>query len=267
MLDMAIFERTAALIIITLVTLCVGHTQSAVPEIVSEYWSWRESAEPLPADQDPVTAFEEKLRNDGLSQVAATATIEELRKGLVTEEGEFYDTIYAKGPDFDAKPNRLLVSAVDDRTPGEALDVGMGQGRNAVFLAKQGWSVTGFDPSAVGLEQARTSAAKAGVKIRVVQLGAEYFDFGWERWDLIAIIYPIEKFSIYRVRDALKPGGIVVVEAPHKETGQRPHHYESNELLDIFNGFRILRYDDTNAIADWGRKRIRLVRLIAEKPR
>jgi hypothetical protein len=72
---------------------------------------------------------------------------------------------------------------------------------------------------------------------------------------------------VYRVREALKPGGLVVIEAPHKETSPHRHHYESNELLRIFSDFRVLKYEDTRAVADWGLKQIRLVRLVAEKPR
>ena len=180
---------------------------------------------------------------------------------------EFYDTIFSKGPKFNSGPNRLLAEAIQGRVLGKALDVGMGQGRNAVFLASKGWEVTGFDPSAIGLEQARKNATEAGVEIKTLQSGAEYFDFGRKRWDLIAIIYPIEKTSIFRVRDALKPGGLVVVEAPHRETAPLRHHYDSNELLEIFRGFRILKYEDTRALADWGLEGTRLVRLIAEKPR
>ncbi len=50
-------------------------------------------------------------------------------------------------PIFVRTPNALLAAAMQDRKPGAALDIGMGQGRNAVFLAMQGWDVTGFDPS------------------------------------------------------------------------------------------------------------------------
>jgi hypothetical protein len=49
------------------------------------------------------------------------------------------------------KPNQLLVEAVRHRKPGTALDVGMGQGRNAIFLAKEGWEVTGFDSADEGV--------------------------------------------------------------------------------------------------------------------
>jgi Tellurite resistance protein TehB len=49
-------------------------------------------------------------------------------------------------PIFVETPNALLAGAIDGHKPGKALDFGMGQGRNAVFLAMQGWDVTGFDP-------------------------------------------------------------------------------------------------------------------------
>jgi hypothetical protein len=78
-----------------------------------------------------------------------------------------------------------------------------------------------------------------------VRASDEELDFGGERWDLIAIIYAIEKRSVYRVRDALKPGGLVVIEAGHIETSAAP--------------FECGTYD-------WGPERIRLVRLVAQKP-
>ena len=260
-------HRAAALVVAAFAFSLVGLAQSGPSDIVGDYWRWREQAKPLPAGDDPIALFKAKLHADGLTEAAVDANIETLRKGLIAEEGEFYDAIYEKGPKFNPKPNALLVAAVEGSDPGEALDVGMGQGRNAVFLARKGWQVTGFDPSAVGLAQARRGADAAGVEITTVQTGAEYFDFGRERWDFIAIIYPIEKVSVFRVREALRPGGLVVIEAPHKETAPYPHHYESNELLEIFRGFRILRYEDTTAIADWDLEQIRLVRLVAEKPR
>ena len=60
---------------------------------------------------------------------------------------------HGKNQNFKRKPNSLLVQAVKGRRPGKALDVGMGEGRNAIYLAKQGWKVTGIDragPPAMG---------------------------------------------------------------------------------------------------------------------
>src|SRR5262249_31981690 len=59
-----------------------------------------------------------------------------------------YDEIYSKGSDvFSAGPNAFMVRTISGRKPGRALDVAMGQGRNALWLASQGWAVTGFDIS------------------------------------------------------------------------------------------------------------------------
>src|SRR5260370_4164095 len=65
-----------------------------------------------------------------------------------------YNSTY-RGEDgdvFSRNPNGFLVEMTRQRKPGRALDVGMGQGRNSIFLAQQGWDVTGFDPADEGGE-------------------------------------------------------------------------------------------------------------------
>jgi len=212
---------------------------------------------------DALERYRERLKSLGATDAAADRTIRLIGAHY---EGELYDRVYAGAPDYNTKPNALLMAAVEGASPGSALDVGMGQGRNALFLAGRGWDVTGFDVAAVGLERAREQAARRGLKVSAVHAADEEFDFGRARWDLIAIIYTLEKRSVHRVRDALKPGGLVVVEGGHTETPGAPFGYGTNELLEIFKGFRILRYEDTIDSYDWGPDRIRLVRLIAQKP-
>lgn len=103
------------------------------------------------------------------------------------------------------------------------------KGRNALHLAKLAWDVTGFDVSQAVLHQAQRLATAAAVKIRTVHASDEEFAFGTEQWDLIVIVYPIEKRSVHRVRQALKPNGIVVVECTHKENSGALFEYDSNE--------------------------------------
>lgn len=203
-----------------------------------------------------------KLKSDGLSKSDAAKTLSIIE---ARDEGSFYDQIFAAQPKFQTTPSALLVEAIQKRQPGKALDVAMGQGRNSIYLAQQGWNVTGFDVSAEGLAQARKLASAAGVTIQTVLASDEEFDFGVEAWDLIAILYPIEKRSVYRARKALKPGGIVVVECSHKEGANAPFEFETNELPKIFDGFRIVKYEDRMGMHEWVRKELRLVRLIAEK--
>ena len=71
-------------------------------------------------------------------------------------DAEAWDRRYV-GSDllWSVEPNRFLVAEVSGMEPGRALDVGTGEGRNAVWLAEQGWSVTGVDFSSVGLDKAR----------------------------------------------------------------------------------------------------------------
>ena len=76
-------------------------------------------------------------------------------------EKDRWNRVYSSSqPIFNNSPNALLVDAVRGRRPGTALDLGMGQGRNALFLAQQGWTVTGVDISDVALSQARLQAEK-----------------------------------------------------------------------------------------------------------
>jgi len=213
---------------------------------------------------DALAAYRAKLKRDGLTDAAADRVMNLI---AAYDEGKGYDKVYAGPPDFNTKPNQLLVDAVEGLAPGRALDVGMGQGRNALFLARRGWTVTGFDVSEEGLRQARERASTDGLKLTTILASDEEFDFGRERWDLIAIIYALEKRSIHKVRDALKPGGIVVVEAGHKEASNAPFEYASSELPEIFRGFQILRSEDTFGRYDWGPETIRLVRFVAQKPR
>jgi SAM-dependent methyltransferase len=227
--------------------------------------AWRKSSAINPDDwSKAVNQYRNKLISDGLDPGAVTKAMAAIE---AYGEAELYDRVYAEAPAFNTQPNRLLMDAIKDRRPGRALDIAMGQGRNSVYLASQGWDVTGFDVSEVGLRSAEQLAKSRAVKIRSVLSSDEDFDFGNAQWDLIAMIYAIEKRSVHRIGPALKAGGLVVIEAGHKSVSGATLEYESNELLRIFEGFRILRYEETIDVPDWGKEPIRLVRLIAEKPR
>lgn len=172
---------------------------------------------------------------------------------------------------FSRKPNSFLVEAIRARTPGTALDVGMGQGRNAIFLAQHGWQVTGFDIADEGVKQARKEAARLHLKLNAVAASWDSFDFGDTRWDLVALIYVApDKNLASKVVHALRPGGVVILEDRHIDSLRvwPEGTYADNELLGLFPGLRVLRYEDVWGKADWQAKHLdeRLVRLVAEKP-
>jgi predicted O-methyltransferase YrrM len=175
--------------------------------------------------------------------------------------GPFWSKIFAGDkPIFTEQPNALLVTAIQGRKPGRALDFGMGQGRNAVFLAQQGWDVTGFDPAEQAVRIANKNAASVGVRIRAIVARDDQFDFGAAQWDLIVVTYvrDLTPHDAAVFRRALRPGGIVVY-----ENGSSP----DNGVLRAFLGFQIMRFEDVDAIADWNRdEKHRVQKMIARVP-
>jgi len=193
--------------------------------------------------------------------------------GSEPEAGDYYGA-YAPGaePVFSHNPNAFLVECVRNRRPGKALDVGMGSGRNSLYLASRGWDVTGFDIAYVAVAQARNRAKKLGVKLNAVVKSDADFDFGTKQWDLIVITYKHFRDLLPKLKPSLKEGGAVVIENFHRDTMRErlldeDATYRSNELLDLFSDFRILRYEDTVARPDWGLEfpKNRLVRLEARR--
>lgn len=185
-----------------------------------------------------------------------------------------FNNIYkSEKPDYATEPNALLISTAEGRKPGSALDIGMGQGRNSVFLALKGWDVTGFDLSDEGIATARRNADRAAVKINAIRGTEDAFDYGTERWDLIVFVYepfPITTAAyVQRLHRSLRAGGLIVIEGFGEEetVKNRPTTaMDPGRLLAAFKDFRLLHYQDVVAVPDWGGpKPRRLVRMVAEK--
>ncbi|MGC8884846.1 MAG: methyltransferase domain-containing protein, partial [Bryobacteraceae bacterium] len=88
-------------------------------------------------------------------------------------------------PPLAGDPSAILVQAVKGVRPGKALDFGMGLGRNALWLAGQGWDVTGIDISDVAVEKVKKAAAEKQLKVDAVLADIRQYDLGREKWDLI----------------------------------------------------------------------------------
>ncbi len=101
---------------------------------------------------------------------------------------------------------------------GRVLCLAEGEGRNAVFLAKQGYAVTAMDQSVVGLEKAQALAAENGVEITTVVANLKDYDLGTDAWDGIVSIFahvPLElRLKLHKqVVVALKKNGVFILEA------------------------------------------------------
>ncbi len=139
--------------------------------------------------------------------------VEQRMPGGEAAEAQFWNETFLVSGAFNPQPNAWLVEVASKLKPGRALDVAMGQGRNAIWLARQGWDVTGYDIAADGLRIARETAAAGNLKLDTVLSSTEKFDFGSERWDLVAIIYGGGTGDeIARAAKGLKRGGHLVLE-------------------------------------------------------
>lgn len=184
---------------------------------------------------------------------------------------------------FTHEPNAFLVSVTKDLKPGKALDIAMGQGRNAVYLATKGWDVTGYDVADEALLLANENATGAGVHINTVPARFETFDYGKQRWDLIYFVYTdapvIDPKFVATICAALKPGGFLLIERPYRpltnpdpEWGEEKEHDKPNALTKAWSDLQIVHYEDTTGIGDWQQtsvdrleKQLRIVRLLARK--
>ena len=114
-----------------------------------------------------------------------------------------------------AEPNQFLLEATADLEPGTVLDVACGEGRNAIWLAEQGWRATGLDFSPVALEKARRLAASRGVDVDWVEGDVRTW-VPSTSFDLVVLMYlqlpSDERRSVYRsFADVVAPGGHLLV--------------------------------------------------------
>ena len=101
--------------------------------------------------------------------------------------------------------------------------------------------------------------------------GSETFDWGENQWDLIVGSYVSIRPYVATIVRALRPGGMVVIEGCHRDATKNNSIgggvvFDTNELLRLFADLRVLRYEDTMGVADFGRAVLRLVRFAATKP-
>ncbi len=117
---------------------------------------------------------------------------------------------------WSAEPNRFLVQEIDGLQPGRALDLGCGEGRNAIWLAERGWSVVGVDFSDVALDKARRLAAQRGVEVDWGLEDLLEFEPPERAFRLVAILYlhlPPPQFEtvLTRAVDAVASGGTLLL--------------------------------------------------------
>ena len=208
-----------------------------------------------------IDRYEARIRTEGISDSEIQRRENLIRNSRNALEDYFWNQFFVHGKGvYNTAPNSFLTEVVEGRKPGSALDYAMGEGRNALYLAKLGWQVAGFDPAAEAVALAQTRAKEMGVKLDTSAVRDADYDFGKERFDLVLFSYiqPTAPFA-RKVADALKKDGIVVVECPAE-------WFPRNSLLKVLDGFQIIRYEVVNAKADFfSRQEMDLIRMVARK--
>lgn len=124
----------------------------------------------------------------------------------------------AEGYAYGTKPNQFLEENFDHIPKGKVLSLAEGEGRNAVFLARQGYSVTAVDASLVGLNKARKLAEENGVVVEFIHADLADYDLGENKWDgIVSIFCPLpsslRKRLYKKVEAGLKRNGVFLLEA------------------------------------------------------
>jgi SAM-dependent methyltransferase len=132
---------------------------------------------------------------------------------------------------------------------GQALDIAMGEGRNAVFVAGLGYEVLGVDVSEAGVRKAQALARGKNVKIETLAVDLDGYRLPEKAYDLILCFNFLDRRMFPEIRRALLPDGLVFFETftiDHLKHSsfKREWVLEYNELLREFSEFRVLKYQE-----------------------
>jgi len=151
------------------------------------------------------------------------------RFGAAAQAAE-WDARYREreGAMWSGRPNGRLVAEVADLVPGEALDVGCGEGADTIWLARRGWTVTSIDISDVAIGRARDAAQRAGVAVEWICGDALGVLFPARSFDLVSMQYPAlpkaaGEAAVRALLDAVRSGGLLLAVYHDFDDDHREH--------------------------------------------
>jgi SAM-dependent methyltransferase len=120
--------------------------------------------------------------------------------------------------------------------------------------------VWGFDPADAGVALAQKRSKELGLTLHTEAVRDSDYDFGKEKFDLVLFSWTMPLVPVQKIAESLKPGGIVVMECGADFVGR-------NEMLHMFDGLQIMRYEIVRAKSDfYERRQTDVLRLVARKP-
>ncbi len=178
---------------------------------------------------------------------------------------------------FGTEPAAFLLAEAERLEAGQtALAVADGEGRNSVFLAQQGLSVTAMDSSPVGIDKARALAAERGVSIDFQLADLTAWDWNATAYDVVVGVFiqflsPEQRPAVFEgMQRALKPGGLLLLHGYRPEqieygTGGPPlpdHLYTESMLVEAFGDLTIERLESYDATIEEGTGHVGMSALI-----
>lgn len=166
-----------------------------------------------------------------------------------------WDLLYGRtGFVYGKKPVKFLAENFHlIATKGSVLDVGMGEGRNAVYLATKGFQVTGIDISSAAIKKAEALASEYQVQITAITSDASKYHFKKNSFDAVLCFYYVDRALLPVLIDLIKPGGYLFYEAytidQKKLMGSNPADEDSfflknGELQGLLKGLKIVKYEE-----------------------
>ena len=196
------------------------------------------------------------ITGDAASRNAISSQRFELLSGIrnARDKKSVWDNKYRrKGYLYGKEPAVFLSQNYHYLAPGSrVLDMGMGEGRNAVFLARKGFDVLGIDISSVAIKKARRLAVEQGVKIKAKIASLNNYKIREDSFDAIVCFFYVDRSLVQKMQKWLKPGGVLIFQA-HTEKqkavakiGKENEKYllKEGELLSMFKGMKILKYEE-----------------------
>ncbi len=160
------------------------------------------------------------------------------------DQAAMWDARYQEkdGAMWSGRPNGRLVAEVSGLAPGRALDVGCGEGGDAIWLAGQGWEVTAVDVSSVAVDRARDAAARAGVTVEWLAGDALALALPEGAFDLVSLQYPAlpkaaGDAAVRRLLATVRPGGLLLavyhdLDDEHRER-MREHGADPDDFVGV----------------------------------
>ena len=157
------------------------------------------------------------------------------------------------------EPSRLLRQLIPLLPKGRALDIACGEGRNAIFLAQNGYEVDAVDISSVAIDRVAEAVKTSGLKVNVIQADLENYEISVGTYDLIINFNYLQRSLVPAIKSGLSKGGAVVFETYTLEQQAIGHPknpeflLKPNELLHLFSDLHIFFYRE--GVFEEGEKR------------